>query len=77
MENQDIQTTNESNIVYMNYYEGNKEKILARRKEYVKNNYEKVLEQNKKYYNNKISDNIIKEKKLLRFQRYKYFLFNY
>ncbi len=36
MENQDIQTTNEPNIVYMNYYERNKEKILARRKEYVK-----------------------------------------
>jgi hypothetical protein len=51
MENQDIQTTNEPNVVYMNYYERNKEKILARRKEYVKENYEKVLEQNKKYYN--------------------------
>jgi len=51
MENQDNQINNESNVVLMNYYERNKEKILARRKEYVKNNYEKVLEQNKKYYN--------------------------
>jgi hypothetical protein len=42
---------NNPNVVYLNYYQRNKEKILARRKEYVKNNYEKVLEQNKKYYN--------------------------
>ena len=51
MENQDDKNINNPNIVYMNYYQRNKEKILARRKEYVKNNYEKVLEQNKKYYN--------------------------
>ena len=42
---------NNPHVVYLNYYQRNKEKILARRKEYVKNNYEKVLEQNKKYYN--------------------------
>lgn len=51
MEDQNIKPIVENNIVYLNYYERNKEKILARRKEYVKNNYEKVLAQNKKYYN--------------------------
>jgi hypothetical protein len=50
MEKQD-EVINNPNIVYLNYYQRNKEKILARRKEYVKNNYEKVLEQNRKYYN--------------------------
>ena len=43
--------TNNYSIVYLNYYQRNKEKILARRKEYVKNNFEKVLENNRKYYN--------------------------
>lgn len=49
--NEVINNNDNPNIVYLNYYQRNKEKILERRKEYVKNNYEKVLEQNKKYYN--------------------------
>lgn len=51
MEKQNDEVINNPNVVYLNYYQRNKEKILLRRKEYVKNNYEKVLEQNKKYYN--------------------------
>lgn len=47
---ENIPSTNET-IVYLNYYQRNKEKILARRKIYVAENYEKVLENNKKYYN--------------------------
>lgn len=44
-------TSTEPTVVYLNYYQRNKEKILARRKQYVKENYEKILENNKKYYN--------------------------
>ena len=51
MDTNNNEINNNPNVVYLNYYQRNKEKILARRKEYVKNNYEKVLEQNKKYYN--------------------------
>jgi hypothetical protein len=43
MEKQNDEAINNPNVVYLNYYQRNKEKILARRKEYVKNNYEKVL----------------------------------
>jgi hypothetical protein len=32
MDNQNIKVVNEPNIIYMNYYERNREKILARRK---------------------------------------------
>lgn len=47
-----IETIDDSNnVVYLNYYQRNKEKILERRKKYVAENYEKVLENNKKYYN--------------------------
>ena len=41
----------EDNIVYLNYYQRNKDKILERRKEYVKNNPDKIKENNKKHYN--------------------------
>ena len=37
MEKQNDEVINNTNIVYLNYYQRNKEKILARRKEYVKN----------------------------------------
>ena len=50
MEKQNDEVINNPNVVYLNYYQRNKEKILARRKEYVKNNYEKVLEQNKIFF---------------------------
>ena len=54
---------NNPNVVYLNYYQRNKEKILERRKEYVKNNYEKVLEQNRKYYNKEYFRNYYHKKK--------------
>ena len=41
----------EDNIIYLNYYQRNKDKILERRKEYVKNNPDKIKENNKKHYN--------------------------
>ena len=50
-EKQNDEVINNPNIVYLNYFQRNHEKILARRKEYVKNNYEKVLGRNRKYYN--------------------------
>ena len=61
--NKNNDVINNPNIVYLNYYQRNKEKILERRKEYVKNNYEKVLEQNRKYYNKEYFRNYYHKKK--------------
>jgi hypothetical protein len=63
MEKQNNDVINNPNVVYLNYYQRNKEKILERRKEYVKNNYEKVLEQNRKYYNKEYFRNYYHKKK--------------
>jgi hypothetical protein len=61
--NEVINNNDNPKIIYLNYYQRNKEKILERRKEYVKNNYEKVLEQNKKYYNKEYFRNYYHKKK--------------
>ncbi len=70
MEKQNDEVINNTNVVYLNYYQRNKEKISARRKEYVKNNYEKVLEKNKNITTKIISESIIIKKRPLKFHQH-------
>jgi hypothetical protein len=55
----------QTQLLELNYYQRNKEKIKARRAEYVKNNPDKIKEANKRNYNKQYFKEYYHKKKLV------------